>query len=207
MSRRMTVFLATVFVFTAAALLIDRLPPRIPTTAAATPVARATLGEVPQGGFGVACLDRLTWGSGWADLCWQASREPQEADPEKDYYLLRFYGSFEGLRWLVVHSDLVGEPGDGVFDGWPTGTFTGPCQDVPVDMMVPLQPIGTETLCGHLTAGPDAGPGSSWSQRVTWTCERCLLSDDATRPISLYTEVGVPEGSLPVWDLFADGGS
>jgi len=206
MGRRMTVFLIAVFVLAAGALAFDRLPPAIPASAGSTAIARVTLAADPPGAIAGECLNRLTWRSGWADLCWQASRV-NDGDAEKDYYIIRLYGSFAGLRWLDVRSDFVGEPGDGVFDGWPTGTFTGPCRDASVDMMIPFQPIGTETLCGRLTAGADAGPGSSWSQRVTWTCERCLLPDDATRAVGMYAEVGVAEGALPAWDLFADGGS
>jgi len=204
MSRRMTLFLAAAFVLTAGALALDRLPPAIPAGAAAEPIARITPGAVPQGGFAGDCLDRLGWGSGWADLCWQASREPQETDSEKDYYLLRLYGSFGGLRWLLVRSDFDGVPAGGVFDGWPTGRYEGPCRDVPVHLMPFLQDLSVDSICGRTEGDSDH---ARWTHQVSWSCERCLLPDDATRAVDLYNEVAVPQGTLPTWDLFAGGGT
>ena len=199
----MSVFLVVVFVLAAAGLLFDRLPPAIPVAAGAQPVARATLDEVPQGGSAEGCLDRLGWGPGWADLCWQVSREPQEADAEKDYYLLRVFGSFQGVRWLRLRSDFDGVPAGQAFDGWPTGRYEGDCNDHPVDLMPFLQDLPAETVCGRTEGVSDH---SLWTHQVTWTCERCLMADDWTRAITLYNEVAVAQGSLPAWDLFADGG-
>jgi len=201
----MTGSLVAVFVLTAGALLFDRLPPGIPAGAATDmPITRATLDAGPQGGFAGKCLGRWGWGSGWADLCWQASREPQEADSEKDYYLLRFYGSFGGVRWLVLRSDFDGVPAGGAFDAWPTGRYEGECRDQPVHLMPFVQDLTADTICGRTDGDADH---ARWTQQATWTCERCLLPDDSTRAISLYNEVAVPEGAVPAWDLFAQGGS
>ncbi len=68
----------------------------------------------PSSPNGQACLDRIVRGSGHADLCWSVARDPNDADPAKDYYLLRVYGSHEGLRYLAVKTDLLGSPCDGV---------------------------------------------------------------------------------------------
>ena len=97
MGRRMTLFLIAAFVLTAGALLFDRVRPAIPPTAAAsTPVARAAPNADTS--LAVGCMDRIAGLAveppGWADLCWQAYQLTSEADPEKDYYVLRFYGSF-----------------------------------------------------------------------------------------------------------------
>lgn len=200
----MTVFLVAVFVLLGGVLLIDRLPPSIPGSAATTPVARAAIDDVASGGFAEDCFDTLSRGSAWAHLCWQISREPQEADSEKDYYLLHMYGSFQGFRWLVVRSDFDGVPAGQVFDAWPTSVYEGQCMDEPVHLMPFLQDLTTETLCGRTEGRSDH---SSWTHQVTWTCERCLLRDEGTRAVSLFNEVGVPQGALPAWDLFADGGT
>ena len=199
--------------------------PTIPAGAASTPMTRIVLtgdvrpdptegpeptGDVdpevdalPPSPAGQDCLDRVSRGTGWADLCWAGSRYLQEADPEKDYYVLRVYGSFESLRWLVARVQLVGQPGDGVFVGWPKGLITGACQTVPVDLMG-LQVPGLGEVCGRTEGETSHGP---WFHAVTWTCEQCLLPDDATRPMTLVNSVGVPKGTVPSWDLFIDAGS
>ena len=200
----MATFLLAAFVLTAVVLLLDRLPPTIPATAASQPIARATLDEVAPGGFAESCLDTEGWGSGWAHLCWQASREPQEADPEKDYYLLHLYGSFQVLRWLRIRSDFDGVPAGGAFDAWPTGRYDGDCSERPVDLMPFIQDLPAETICGRTEGVTDH---AQWTHQVTWSCERCLMPDDVTRAINLYNEVAVPQGALPAWDLFADGGT
>jgi hypothetical protein len=203
-----------------------RLQVTIPSDPAAVPIARAILaGPVgpyptdqpfPTDGsdpdpqvnasspYGQACLDRMTSGSGWLDLCWEAYRFGRDADPKKDYYLLRLYGSHQGFRWLVVRSELIGTPGDNVYDVWPDGTYEGACGKEPVNLLVPLAALGEDDVCGRTEAHLGAG---HWSHALTWTCEDCLFANSDTRGIAMYAVVGMPEGSIPTWDLFADAGS
>jgi hypothetical protein len=197
----MTLFLGAVLVLTAGALLYDRLPPSIPAGAAATPVAHVAPGA--EDASSEACLDRLGWGSGWADLCWQAYRITSEADDEKDYYTVRFYGSYAGVRWLVARIKLDGQPAGGAFIGWPIGTYQGACVEAPVDDL-PAMPAEQQTVCGRtdsMTHVPE------WFHELTWRCERCLLPDATTRGVFLLNTVGVTEGTIPSWDLYAEGGS
>jgi hypothetical protein len=106
------------------------------------------------------------------------------------------------VRWLAIRSDLDSVPAGGAFDSWPNTTYAGECQDLTVDLM-PISQFGADTVCGRTVGVADHG---AWTATVTWTCERCLLPDDSTRGISLYNVVGVPEGTLPSWRLFAEAG-
>lgn len=208
------------------AAVVLRLQVTVPGNAATVPVARAILtGPVwpdvtqqplptdgsdpePEGlanaPYGGECLDRLSSGSGWLDLCWQASRLGGETDPTKDMYLLRLYGSHEGLRWLVVRSQLVATPGDTIYDVWPAGTYQGACRSEPVSMLVPMAALAEDDVCGRTEADLDVG---HWSHRLVWTCEGCLIASSDTRGLSMYTVIGTPEGAVPAWDLFATLGS
>jgi hypothetical protein len=203
----------------------SRLNVEVPVDAPATVMARtvmtgpvtpdATDGEdtallVPSP-YGQVCLDRIERAAGPLDLCWEVTREPADADPRKDYYRLRVYGSFgggsgSGVRWVVVKARLVGEPMDQVFVTWPTGTYEGSCEQVMVGEAGGLsgQPMA-ETVCGR-TSGIETPGAGGWSLRVTWTCEGCLFASHDTRSIGLYELVGVPEGMVPAWDISADLG-
>ena len=61
-----------------------------------------------------------------------------------------------------------------------------------------------EDVCGRTEGETDH---ATWTHSVTWTCEQCLVLDDATRAVTLYNFVGMPEGAVPSWDLFADAGT
>src|SRR5262245_27429765 len=120
-ARLVGILIVAVAALTAAVALAR---PAIPANAASTAFAS----DVSTGG---ECLDRLQRGSGWADICWSAWRMTNEEDESKDYYLVRVYGSHEGLRWLVVRAEYDGIPAYGVYDGWPWGSFDGACREVP----------------------------------------------------------------------------
>ena len=201
----MTLFLVAVFVLVAGALVYDRLPPTVPAAAGSTAVAHAT----PNADASLAsdCMDAIDGAAvsppSWAHLCWQAYRLTNEADAEKDYYVLRFFGSFECFRWLRLRTDLAGEPAGGAYDAWPRGTFDGDCREVTVDLMPVTDPLPPEEVCGRTASAFDS---HGWTHQVTWTCERCLLPDSSTRAISLYDAVGVPQGTVPTWDLFTAAG-
>ena len=224
-NRPVAIVLALVVIVMAAACALTRFGrPSIDPSAATNPITRTVLtgpvspdvteGPIPTGDVdpgdmtpatpqGNECLDRIVRGDGWLDLCWAAGRYGNEADPTKDYYLLRVYGSYEGVRWLVVGSRLLVDPGDGAFDAWPDGTFEGACRQEQVHLLIPLTALATEYVCGHTEGriGID-----DWSHRVTWRCEACLLPDATTRGFGLYSVVGVPEGTVPSWDVFGDAG-
>ena len=167
---------------------------------------------LPRSPSGRQCLERIERPAGPMDLCWEDWRDPADADPQQDYYLLRVYGSFggasgTGVRWAVAGARLVGEPSNQVFQAWPVGVYEGACeQDI-----VAIGPLGIgstpvlETLCGRTTATTSTKSGD-WSQRVTWTCPSCLLPDQSTRSIALYEWMAVPEGTVPAWDIFGDLG-
>lgn len=157
---------------------------------------------------GQACLPRIERDAGWADVCWAAYRLAADADASKDYYLLRMYGSFQstsalGVRWLVVEARLDGEPGDNVFDGWPDGTIEGPCRSLEAHLLVPLGAASREEVCGRTTGGLSLEP---WGWRSTWTCDPCIPFDSTTRGLGMVNVIGVPQGTIPVWDLYADFG-
>jgi hypothetical protein len=170
----------------------------------AEPIARSPIGQ--------GCLDRIERPAGPLDLCWEAYRDPADGDPKKDYYRLRVYGSFggetgTGVRWAVVKARLIGEPMDGAFVTWPGSTYDGPCEAASVGMAAGVSESTTmEELCGRTTAIETPGAGG-WSLRVTWTCQTCLFADHDTRAIALYEFVGVPEGTVPAWEISADLGS
>ena len=162
------------------------------------------LASSPSGG---ECLPRIQRPDGWFDVCWEAHRSLYDADPQKDYYLLRVYGTLGpgangSPRWAVLKGDLVGSPSDGVIEAWPSGEFDGSCEP----QLVPTSLAGPaieESLCGHIY-GFDTG---TWAHAVNWSCVGCLLPDDRDRSLSLYVSVGVQEGTVPEWDVYADFGS
>jgi hypothetical protein len=198
--------------------------PSVPADAGSTLVGRTVLqGEItpdategveseslPRSPSGDECLDAIVRPAGRMDLCWGAYRDPHDADPDKDYYRIRVHGTFgsesgTGVRWVVVRVRLVGEPRDNVFEGWPSGVFEGPCQQVEVTSMgVGPIPPEEEELCGR-TEG--ASGTEEWSHRVTWTCVGCLIPDHGDRAIALQEFVGVAAGTVPTWEIFADLGS
>jgi hypothetical protein len=217
-----TLLLAVVIAGLAAGYLVFLAPPSVPANAAMLPIARTTMtgaiapdmasedgAEVPPASpNGQACLDRIERSSGWADVCWQAYREPADSDPQKDYYWLRIYGSYQpsgaaGIRWLVVKSRLVDPPLFDTYDGWPAGTYDGPCAPQPISLILTLSSAETATICGHITAGPDQPRG--WSS--TWTCNPCRLFDTDTRAIALYGLAAVKPGVVPAWDVYLDFGT
>ena len=155
----------------------------------------------PRSPSGQECLDRIGRGSGWVDLCWSVARDPHDADPTKDYYLLRLYGSHEGLRFLALKSDLVGSPGDGVVSVWPTGTIEGPCDIREVHLSGFLGSLPSAHVCGRTVGELD---GATWSHTLTWTCEGCAPGDKVTRGFDSFLWVGVPAHTVPGWDVFAD---
>lgn len=214
MSRPSVVIIGVIAVLAAA--LAIRLQITIPSDATSPPVAHAVLvalvepgtdtQSVPVNGVpaGQACLPRIAGGSGWLDLCWSGSWYGRTADGTTDYYLLRLYGSHQGLRWLSLRSLMIGTLGDGLFDAWPDGTYQGACRPEPVGMLVPLIDLAPDDICGRTEGHPDA---RNRSAVLTWTCEGCIIPDGSTRGVSLYTVVGVPAGDVPSWDVFANVGS
>jgi hypothetical protein len=222
--RRLGIVLALVVAVAAIAVVLNAIPPSIDSSAASNPITRTVLtgpispdvteGSIPTGDVspgdlkpaspaGGECLDRIVRGGGWLDLCWQAGRQGNDADPVRDSYLLQVYGSYERVRWVVVGSRLLIDPGDNVFDAWPSGTYDGACRQEQVPMLVPLTALSTEIVCGHTEGRIDF---ADWSHRVTWRCEGCLLPDATTRGFGLYNIVGVPAGTVPSWDLYAEAG-
>ncbi len=158
--------------------------------------------EGPRSPNGQACLERIVRGTGYADLCWSVARDPNDADPAKDYYLLRVYGTHEGLRFLAVRSDLVGTPGDGVISLWPTGTIEGSCETREVHLTGYSGALPAMHVCGHTIGELDAG---TWAHTVTWTCQGCARGSDVARGFDMVSWVAVPARAIPVWDVFADG--
>jgi hypothetical protein len=142
------------------------------------------------------------------DLCWDAYRQP-DGDPAKDYYQLRVHGTLSGsgtgVRWWTVRATLVGhsgQPADGVFSGWPDGTFEGPCQQAALPLWSGYA-TAWDTVCGR-TTGTFVAP---WGHQATWVCVGCVAADQSDRTVTLYEEVGVVEGSIPAWDIGADFGA
>jgi hypothetical protein len=135
------------------------------------------------------------------DLCWSVARDPHDADPTKDYYLLRLYGSHQGLRFLAIKSDLVGSPGDGLVSLWPTGTIEGPCEVREVHLSGYLGELPPANICGR-TVGELVD--AAWSHTLTWSCEGCAPGETVTRGFDAFVWIGVPAHTIPTWDLFAD---
>ncbi len=189
----------------------DGAIPLAMTTALVGPIAPDAIDDVdpdtiPPSPSGSDCTETVR-PAGPLFLCWQASRDSHDADPSKDYYHLRVYGTFggetgSGVRWATVRAQLDGEPSDGVFETWPDGVTEGSCEQV--DVGIGTGPAGTEMLCGR-TTGTTAD--DSRSHRVTWTCVGCLLTDHLDRAIALQEFVAVPAGTVPTWQIFADVGS
>ncbi len=69
-----------------AAYTILSWTPQVPADAASIPVARAVA-------IGQECLPRILGSAGYMDACWDAYRYA-DADPDKDYYILRMNGMF-----------------------------------------------------------------------------------------------------------------
>jgi hypothetical protein len=217
--RLLAVGVVFVALLVGAAFVASNWTGSVPAGAATTPIARTALeGDVdpdpdPEvqpsvtllSPSGQECLGRLSNPAGYMDLCWSVWRTP-DGDAAKDYYTLRLYGtvggSGSGIRWWALRADLVGEPGDNVFQGWPSGDFDGACaqQVAPV-----TSPSGAELfvdLC-HRTRGMS---NDGWQHFVQWTCTACLLPDHSDREIALFVEVGVAQGTVPEWDIGADFG-
>jgi hypothetical protein len=198
-----------------------RWTPAVPADAASVVLARTTLvGEVTpdpsegtdpealsRGPSGSDCLDPIERPAGPLSLCWEAYREPMDADPSKDHYRLRVFGTFggesgTGVRWAIARARLVGEPSDQVFQGWPVGVVDGSCDQVEVVFGLSTEPV-LETLCGRTTGTTD---DADWSHTATWVCVGCLVADHADRAIALEIFVAMPEGVVPTWEIFADLG-
>lgn len=146
--------------------------------------------------------------SGEMYACWETYREPNDGDSEKDYFHLYAHGSFggpsgTGVNWLVARADLVGSPAGGAYANWPDWTYRGACQLEPVNIPFLLAPV-EETLCGTTIGSLDP---TTWTQTVTWTCETCPFGNHVTRSFALYGFVGVPEGTIPAWDIIIDYGT
>jgi hypothetical protein len=220
--RLVTIVLVVIAILAVAGSVVaSRWTPTVPVGAASMVLARATLSgdvlpdpgpeadleQVPRTPAGQECLDRISHPAGWLDLCWEAYRTP-DGDPAKDYYILRVYGSLSGsgtgVRWSTVRADLVGQwgqPADGVFFGWPDGTFEGPCQEVQLPLWVGFT-NGSDDVCGRTTGAFVSG----WGHQVTWLCVGCMFADRSNRAVIMYEEVAVVEGGVPAWDIGADFG-
>lgn len=175
-------------------------PPAIPADAASAALDRT----VVTNDHGQRCLDRTVLGTGWADVCWAIDGIPNGSDNTQDDYQLRVYGSFEGLRWLVVRADLVGRPDGGAYVIWPKFAIEGACREVSVHLLPLIGAEPTEMVCGRTEGVLDP---VAWTQTLTWTCEQCVLPDSATKPLSTYAIIAVPAGTIPEWDVFVDGGT
>jgi hypothetical protein len=215
--RRASSLLPLAIVLVVAAALIATS--RSPVAGLKDPIARvAPVGQIdpdaPSGGVesqeppngphspnGQACLDRITRGAGWVDLCWSVARDPSDADPDKDFYLLHLYGSHEGLRFLAVKSDLVGSPGDGIVSLWPTGTIEGECAQRDVHLSGYLGTLPPANVCGRTVGELEQ---ATWSHTLTWTCVDCAVGQGTTRGFDTFLWIGVPAHTVPTWDLFAD---
>lgn len=152
-----------------------------------------------------ACLDRLQRPAGALDLCWSVTREA-DADPAKDYYIVRLYGSIlgslgSGTRWAEIRARLVGDVLDGAFQTWPVGVHDGACDEqVVTDGSGEGAP---EEICGRTVATSDY---ADLSNGVTWFCVGCLIPNHGSVPVTLHQEVGVPQGTVPNWEIFGDLG-
>ncbi len=187
-----------------AVVVAVRWVPAVPAGAASVAVARTALAASTPAGS--ECLPRIERDAGYLDVCWHAERERADEDPTKDYYRLNVFGTFGAgssgsPRWARLVADLDGEPADNVLQAWPAGTYDGPCTEQPVDVG-PISRGETGAICGHLEATEPA----AWASAITWTCRGCLIPDDADRAIDLYVMVGMPEGTIPTWDIYADVG-
>jgi hypothetical protein len=157
--------------------------------------------------MGSACLEPIVRPAGPLSLCWEAHREPRDADPTKDYYRLGVSGTFggetgTGVRWAVLRARLVGEPAGRVFEGWPRGVVEGSCQQVEVTFGSSAEPV-YHTVCGGTSGTTDE---AEWIHTVSWVCTGCLVADHADREIALELSVGMPEGVVPTFEIFADLG-
>jgi hypothetical protein len=211
------VLIAVAVVIVAGTYIASGWTPGVPADAGSVVLARTTLSGdvVPDSSVnqpalppaGQDCLPRIERSTGWLDLCWEAYRT-QDGDPEKDYYLLNIHGTVSGsgtgIRWWTARATLVGaygQPTDGVHEGWPLGVFEGPCEPHVAPLWIGWTNY-TETICGRTTGEYVA----SWGYRATWLCVGCVLSDRLDRSVTAYVHVGVPEGTVPAWDVGADFG-
>jgi hypothetical protein len=179
---------------------LSRWTPTIPTDAASATITQAT----PHGQQD--CLNRIASESGWLDLCWNVIQE-EDGDPVKDYYELTVRGTASGagtgIRWWRVRTNLnpAGAPVmDSVFDGRPSGPYTGACQETPINAF----PGTGDEVCGY-TLGEYAG---IWGYRVTWNCVGCVFAGETKAlPVIMHFSVGVPQGQKPIFDIGADFGA
>jgi hypothetical protein len=180
--------------------------PTVPPDAATNPIAQAIPSS--ETAFASECVPRIQNATGAMDVCWEAERYSNDADPAKDYYLLHVWSTFGGVtgsgaRWAVLKANLVGAPADGVFGAWPDGDFDGSCRQIDVTLQLAQGPIPVD-VCGH-TSGSDT---EGWGHRATWTCEGwCLIPGQDDRALNLFVWVGVAEGTIPSWDIYADLGA
>lgn len=162
---------------------------------------------------GQACLPSVTRSAGRLDLCWAVTRVGNDADPEADYYLVRVYGSAfgdgTGLRWTsaAVRAAATSAP-QSLRGSWPSdGTVSDPCVQVVPDVGGYPGVLPPETICADTSGSSqaDAVPNGP-EQSAVWTCVRCLLPSHDARNVILYQFVSVPEGRVPVWDVYGDLG-
>ena len=212
--RRAAALLPLAVVVVVAAVLLATAPGGKPDLR--TPVGRAVpVGPIapdrsdgmgpddgPRSPAGSACLARIERGDIYLDLCWMITRDQGDSDPDRDYYVLTLQGTYGGgLASLFVRSDLAGSPRDNIMSVWPTGTIEGPCEQREVHLGSYLGTLPPADVCGRTVGELD---GATWAHTVTWTCEVCQPRDTIDRGFTSFVWVGVPAGTIPAWDLFAE---
>lgn len=68
---------------------------------------------LPRSPSGTECLETIERPAGPMALCWDAYRDPHDADPLQDFYRLRVHGTFgrergAGVRWAAIRVRLIG---------------------------------------------------------------------------------------------------
>jgi len=199
-------------------LFVWRSTPHVPSSAASEviavvspegdiapdPPAGAGDDQLPRSPAGEGCLDPLALEGGSMDLCWQAQREGRDDDPKRDFYTLRFYGTFVADEWAVLRAHLVSPDGARIEEQSPTGEVEGPCGVLAPGGFAGSSGQDARDRCGLLLGGMS---GDTTRSSAEWTCQDCGASGATVRDIELRQLVSVPEGQRPSWELFADAGS
>jgi hypothetical protein len=174
----------------------------------ATSTARLRLGPAPIGPIDQECprsVDRLV---ARLDLCYATQAVAPVPGSGRDRILLRVYGSVvadegPGITGWVVRVRPAGGASPTIDATWPTGTYSGPCRDVTVELPIIDTQVDRHNLCPSTTV--IVGSSEDAAEVVMdWACVDCPPPHRTTLEVVLYVLADVAVGTVPAWEIRAD---
>jgi hypothetical protein len=169
---------------------------------------------VPRTPDGSGCWDPVIVPAGRLDLCWEGYRDNRETLPGGDYYRFRLLATLHSTtptNWVAITIQIENPTGEraSVHTYWPKGVLDGPCRVGEVEGMNVLlnghktNDVEQDVTCGRTTSVRLHG----WqTHQVIWTCATCGADEPTGRQIAIREVIGVREGTVPTWTVYAQLG-